>query len=78
MNVKALERGNKLWEGHRVILPEHEEQLWRDRKKKEEYHPNDRTKIKLSHFLLVDATASFLFHYGSKDNRRIVAEKSNI
>lgn len=39
MHVKALERGNKLWEGHRMILPEYEEELWRERKKKEEYRP---------------------------------------
>lgn len=37
--MKALERGNKLWEGHRIILPEYEDQLWRERKKKEEYRP---------------------------------------
>src|SRR5699024_12696897 len=39
MDMKALERGNKLWEGHRIILPEYEDQLWRERKKKEEYRP---------------------------------------
>ncbi|PTX60801.1 YolD-like protein [Melghirimyces profundicolus] len=39
MNVKALERGNKLWEGHRMMLPEHEAQLWQERKRKEEYRP---------------------------------------
>ncbi|PTX48304.1 hypothetical protein C8P63_14613 [Melghirimyces profundicolus] len=39
MNVKALERGNKLWEGHRMMLPEHEVQLQEERKRKEEYRP---------------------------------------
>lgn len=35
----ALERGNKLWEGHRMILPQHEEQLWLERQKEKEYRP---------------------------------------
>jgi hypothetical protein len=34
-----LERGNKLWEGHRMILPEHEERLRRERRRQEEYRP---------------------------------------
>lgn len=35
----ALERGNKLWEGHRMILPQQEERLWQERKRQEEYRP---------------------------------------
>lgn len=35
----ALERGNKLWEGHRMILPEHEAKLGQERQREEEYRP---------------------------------------
>ncbi|PTM51712.1 YolD-like family protein [Desmospora activa] len=34
-----LNRGNKLWEGNRIILPEHEESLWQAQRKSEEYQP---------------------------------------
>lgn len=37
--MRSLERRNKLWEGHRMILPEHEAQLWRARQREEEYRP---------------------------------------
>ncbi|MFC4077831.1 YolD-like family protein [Salinithrix halophila] len=39
--MKGLDRGNKLWEGHRMILPEHEERLWKERRKAEAYVPPD-------------------------------------
>lgn len=32
-----MERGNKLWESHRMILPEHEEVLWQARQREKEY-----------------------------------------
>ncbi len=35
----ALEHGNQLWEGHRMILPEHEDALRRKRRRQEEYRP---------------------------------------
>ncbi|MGF7086932.1 hypothetical protein JOD24_000764 [Kroppenstedtia sanguinis] len=37
--VNPLQRGNKLWEGHRMILPEHEHHLWQERRRQEEYRP---------------------------------------
>ena len=36
-----MDRGNKLWEGHRVILPEHRELLFEHKQKEREYHPPD-------------------------------------
>lgn len=37
--MNPLDRGNKLWEGHRMILPEHEHRLWQERRRQEEYRP---------------------------------------
>lgn len=34
-----MDRGNKLWEGHRVILPEHRDLLFDSRQKQREYQP---------------------------------------
>lgn len=37
--MKALERGNKMWEGHRMTLPEHAEALGEARREQERYEP---------------------------------------
>jgi len=34
-----MNRGNKLWEGHRIILPEHRDLLFDHREKEREYQP---------------------------------------
>lgn len=34
-----MDRENKLWEGHRVILPEHRDLLFERREKQREYQP---------------------------------------
>ena len=34
-----MDRGNKLWEGHRVILPEHRDLLFDSRQKQREFQP---------------------------------------
>lgn len=34
-----MDRGNKLWEGHRVVLPEHRDLLFKHKQKEKEYHP---------------------------------------
>lgn len=34
-----MNRGNKLWEGHRIILPEHRDLLFDHREKEREYRP---------------------------------------
>lgn len=39
--VIDMDRGNKLWEGHRMILPEYEEGLRLERKRKSVYRPPD-------------------------------------
>lgn len=41
MRVEIIDRGNKLWESNRIILPEHEKKLWQARRKSEEYQPPD-------------------------------------
>ncbi|PRX38916.1 YolD-like protein [Planifilum fimeticola] len=33
-----MDRGNKMWEGHRVILPEHRDPLLEQRQRKNVYH----------------------------------------
>ncbi|SDW31361.1 YolD-like protein [Marininema mesophilum] len=37
--MKGIHRGNKLWEGHRIILPQHEDALWEKRRHQEEIIP---------------------------------------
>lgn len=34
-----MDRGNKMWEGHRVILPEHRDPLLEQKRKEKVYHP---------------------------------------
>jgi len=34
-----MDRGNKMWEGHRVILPEHRGLLLEQKRKEKVYHP---------------------------------------
>ncbi len=36
-----MDGGNKLWEGHRVILPQHRDLLFDHRQKEREYQPPD-------------------------------------
>src|SRR5690606_29431808 len=37
--VRVMDRGNNLWEGHRIILPEHRDLLFDHREKEREYQP---------------------------------------
>lgn len=60
----ALEGGNKLWEGHRMILPEHEAQLWRARKRGEEYRPPVLAENALEEIQSLDWT---VIHGGAAD-----------
>jgi len=34
-----MDRGNKLWEGHRIILPQHRDMLFDNRQKEREFYP---------------------------------------
>ena len=36
-----MDRGNKMWEGHRIILPEHRDLLFDHKQKEREYHQPD-------------------------------------
>lgn len=42
--VRVMDRGNKLWEGHRVILPEHRDLLFERRQKEQEFHLPELTE----------------------------------
>jgi hypothetical protein len=34
-----MDRGNKLWEGHRLLLPQHRDLILEEKQKAKEYHP---------------------------------------
>ncbi len=34
-----MDRGNKLWEGHRILLPQHRDLIWEERQREKEYQP---------------------------------------
>ncbi len=34
-----MDRGNKLWEGHRLLLPQHRDLIWEEKQKAKEYQP---------------------------------------
>jgi hypothetical protein len=45
--MERLDRGNKLWIGHRIILPEHESLLREQVRKREVFQPPDLDKDQL-------------------------------